>query len=121
MKFPALDGEARAVCAAAAVVVAASAAEAQPAPTFTHDIAPLVYAHCATCHRPGEIGPFSLLTYADVRQHARQIAEVTKNRVMPPWKPEPGRGEFLDSRALTADQIDVLQRWVAAGSPEGDL
>jgi hypothetical protein len=55
-----------------------------------------------------------------VRQHARQIAEVTRNRVMPPWKPEPGRGEFLDSRALTAEQIDVVQRWVAAGSPEGD-
>jgi Tfp pilus assembly protein PilF/mono/diheme cytochrome c family protein len=120
MKISGPSGEVRVSAAALAVLLAASAAEAQSAPTFTRDVAPLVYTHCATCHRPGEIGPFSLLTYADVRQHARQIAEVTRNRVMPPWKPEPGRGDFLDSRALTAEQIDVFQRWVAAGSPEGD-
>src|SRR5438876_161292 len=68
----------------------------QPAPpdaiAFCKDIAPVVFSHCAPCHRPGEAAPFSLLTYADVRKHARQIVEVTRSRYMPPWLPEPGFG-----------------------------
>ncbi len=91
-----------------------------PTATFSRDVAPIIHSRCASCHRPGEVGPFSLLTYADARQHARQIADVTRARLMPPWKPEPGKGEFLDSRALTTAEIDVIQRWVAAGAPEGD-
>jgi len=83
-------------------------------------VAPIVYGHCAVCHRPGEIGPFSLLTYDDVRRHARQIAEVTARRVMPPWKPDPGVGDFVDARVLSAAEIDTIARWVAEGAPEGD-
>src|SRR4051812_25000633 len=69
--------------------------------TFTKDIAPIVWRRCATCHRADEIGPFSLLTYDDVKRHATQIAAVTGRRVMPPWKPEPGNGDFQDPRRLS--------------------
>ena len=62
-------------------------AAAADKPTFSKDIAPIVFERCASCHRPGEIGPFSLLSYGDVRQHLTQIADVTRRRVMPPWKP----------------------------------
>jgi Tfp pilus assembly protein PilF len=92
---------------------------AQP-PTFAKDVAPIVRARCATCHRPGEIGPFNLITYDDVRRHASQIAAVTAARVMPPWKPLAGKGEFQDERRLTDGELETLQAWVAAGAPEGN-
>jgi tetratricopeptide (TPR) repeat protein/mono/diheme cytochrome c family protein len=106
----------------AVVLIAATAATAaaQSRPTFTKDIAPIVWTRCATCHRPGEIGPFSLLTYDDVRQRATLVAAVTARRIMPPWKPEPGKGEFQDERALTPHELESIQRWVANGAPEGD-
>ena len=92
------------------------------APTFADDIAPLVIEHCAPCHRPGEVAPFSLLTYDDVRRRARQIAEVTASRFMPPWKPEPGfGGPFLGSRRLSDADAALFRRWADAGAPAGDL
>ncbi|HEY6546820.1 MAG TPA: cytochrome c, partial [Vicinamibacteria bacterium] len=89
-------------------------------PTFNRDIAPLVFAHCAPCHRPGEAGPFSLLSYADVKARARLIAEVTQRRYMPPWPPKAGRGAFIGERRLRDDQIALLRQWVDSGAPEGD-
>ncbi|HEX9188226.1 MAG TPA: cytochrome c, partial [Vicinamibacteria bacterium] len=83
-------------------------------------MAPVVHRHCAACHRPGEAGPFSLLTYADVRQRARQIARVTARRYMPPWLPEPGHGDFVDARRLSDEEIALLGRWAEEGAPEGD-
>src|ERR1700722_5071579 len=71
-----------------------SLAHAQPRLTFSQDIAPIIWSRCASCHRPGEIGPFSLITYEDVRRHAAQIATVTARRIMPPWKPVEGKGSF---------------------------
>ncbi|MGD0631982.1 MAG: hypothetical protein ABR987_21840, partial [Terracidiphilus sp.] len=62
--------------------------------TWSHDVAPVLYAHCTTCHHPGGAGPFSLLTYADARRWAPQILSVTQSRFMPPWLPEPGYGDF---------------------------
>src|ERR1700683_2299539 len=76
--------------------------------TFSKHIAPLVFDHCAPCHRPGEAAPFSLLTYTDVRQHRTQIVQVTRQRYMPPWMPEPGHGDFSGSLRLTDQQIDLL-------------
>jgi hypothetical protein len=89
-------------------------------PTFNHDIAPILYKNCATCHRPGEVAPFSLLTYQDAVRHAKQIATVTHLRFMPPWKAEPGYGSFQNERRLTEEQIALIADWVANGSPEGD-
>jgi mono/diheme cytochrome c family protein len=89
-------------------------------PTFNKDIAPILYEHCATCHRPGEIAPFSLLSYQDAARRAKKIATVTTNHVMPPWKAEPGYGEFANERRLSDTQIARIGEWVRAGMPEGD-
>lgn len=89
-------------------------------PTFTRDIAPIIFDRCTECHRPGQSGPFSLRTYAEVKRRAADIAEVTKSRYMPPWLPAPGVVDLLNDRSLTTNQIDLIQRWVAAGAPEGD-
>ncbi|HTS27940.1 MAG TPA: tetratricopeptide repeat protein [Bryobacteraceae bacterium] len=88
--------------------------------TFSKDIAPLVFEHCAACHRPGEAGPFPLLTYDDVRKHAAQIVSVTQRRYMPPWLPEPGHGDFTGLGRLSAGQIALFARWVKDGTPLGD-
>ena len=97
------------------------AADAARAITFNRDIAPLVFEHCATCHRPGTAAPFSLLTYNDARPWARAIRQATLTGSMPPWKPQPGYGgPFLGDRRLTEAQIDLIARWVDAGAPAGD-
>jgi tetratricopeptide (TPR) repeat protein len=88
--------------------------------TFARDVAPIIFDHCGICHRPNGSGPFGLLTYPAARQHATQIATATKSRVMPPWKSEPGYGEFIGHRPLTDAEIDVMQQWLADGTPEGD-
>jgi tetratricopeptide (TPR) repeat protein/mono/diheme cytochrome c family protein len=92
-----------------------------PALTFSRDIAPIVFERCASCHRPGQAAPFSLLTYDDVRRRAQQIVEVTRRRYMPPWKPVTGYGgPFLDERRLTDREIQTIARWVEQGTPEGN-
>src|SRR5882762_694863 len=88
--------------------------------TFSRDVAPIMFQKCAGCHRPGQSAPFALLTYEEIKKHARQIAEVTQRRYMPPWLPEPGYGEFALDRRLSADQIAIFQRWVAEGAVEGN-
>ena len=103
-----------------ALVVWPSLADAQPRLTFTNDIAPIIWTRCASCHRPGEIGPFSLITYDDVRRHAAQIAAVTARRIMPPWKPVAGKGDFQSERRLSDPELQSLQQWIASGAPEGD-
>jgi len=89
--------------------------------TFNRDIAPIIFTSCASCHRPGEAAPFSLLTYEDVKRHARQIAEVTRTRNMPPWLPEPQELKFADEMRLSETQIDLIQKWMDQGAAEGDL
>ena len=88
--------------------------------TFTGDIAPILYKRCIGCHRAGEVGPFPLVSYADAAKRAPLIAQVTASRYMPPWKPEPGYGDFEGARALTRAEIDAIRRWARAGAPEGD-
>ena len=88
--------------------------------TFNRDIAPILFRSCAMCHRPGEAGPFSLLTYADAKKHARQIADVTRSRAMPPWLPEPQELKFADDLRLPDAEINLIQRWVEQGAVEGD-
>ena len=88
--------------------------------TFNKDIAPLLWQNCATCHRPNQLAPFSLVTFNDVRPRAREIARVVTSRRMPPWKAEPGHGNFVGDRRLTDAQIAVINQWIAEGSREGD-
>jgi tetratricopeptide (TPR) repeat protein/mono/diheme cytochrome c family protein len=88
--------------------------------TFNRDIAPILFRSCSTCHRPGEAAPFPLLTYSDVKKHARQIAEVTRSRAMPPWLPEPQELKFADELRLPDAEIERIESWVAQGAVEGD-
>ncbi|MBZ5556165.1 MAG: tetratricopeptide repeat protein [Acidobacteriia bacterium] len=91
-----------------------------PHPTFNRDIAPLVWDHCGGCHRPGQQGPFSLLSIQDVRQRARLIVTATSRHIMPPWLPEPGYGAFAGERRLRSEDVDRIAQWVKDGTPEGD-
>jgi hypothetical protein len=100
--------------------LAASVPAFAATPTFDKDIAPIVFKNCAVCHRPGEVAPFSLLDYRDVSKHAKQIAGVTEQKIMPPWKAEPGFGEFANDRHLTPEQIALFKKWAAASAPEGN-
>ncbi|HEY7189772.1 MAG TPA: tetratricopeptide repeat protein [Vicinamibacterales bacterium] len=111
--------------------------------TFNHDIAPILYEHCVTCHRPIREAngpnpqnpvnrpndpkdplcvagaPFSLLDYATARAHASEIVQATTTRAMPPWLPEPDV-HFAHERRLASDQIALIQRWAESGALEGD-
>ncbi|MBV9770025.1 MAG: hypothetical protein JOZ32_10670 [Bryobacterales bacterium] len=89
-------------------------------PNFNKDIAPILYSNCSTCHRPGEVAPFPLLTYQDAAKRASLIAGAVAGRFMPPWKAEPGFGDFAGARRLTDEQIALIQDWAKAGAPEGD-
>jgi tetratricopeptide (TPR) repeat protein len=103
------------------VLMNAAEARAQTGVTFTKDVAPILFAHCVTCHRPGDIGPFSLLTYQEARPWAAAIARAARTRTMPPWKPEPGYGgEFVGARRLSGADIETLERWASGGGVEGD-
>jgi hypothetical protein len=103
-----------------ALLVEATGASAADSLSFAKDIAPVVFEHCATCHRPGESGPFSLLTYTDVKKRARQIAEVTEKRLMPPWLPDGPIGQFLHDRRLSPSQVELFRQWYRTGAPEGN-
>jgi len=105
-----------------AVVVARDVAtpRAQGPITFSEHVAPIVFANCASCHRPGEAAPFSLLSYRDARPLAKAIATATASHAMPPWKAGPSDFAFANARQLSADQIATMQKWVADGALEGD-
>ncbi len=108
------------VLLAATLATCAGAAQGPQEPvTYSETIAPILSEHCARCHRPGGLGPFSLLEYGSVRDRAALIAAATRRRAMPPWKPDAPVGAFQGERRLTSDQIDLIARWAAAGAPEG--
>ena len=88
--------------------------------TFSADIAPILFRYCASCHHAGEAGPFPLVSYGDAKKHARQIAEVTRLRIMPPWLPEPGEAKFTDEQRLSTEQIASIGNWVEQGALEGN-
>jgi hypothetical protein len=87
--------------------------------TFTRDVAPIVFAKCAGCHRPGQMAPMSLRTYENVRPWAQAIKAKVLAREMPPWRADPRFGRFLNDRSLSQDDINTLVAWVDAGAPEG--
>src|SRR2546430_16883190 len=88
--------------------------------TFTKDVAPIFYKNCTTCHRPGELAPMSLLTFADARPWARSIHDHVTRGTMPPWHAVAAYGRFANERRRTEGEKDTIARWVAAGAPEGD-
>jgi peroxiredoxin/mono/diheme cytochrome c family protein len=101
------------------IAAAREPAKAGSGPVYYKDVLPILQNNCQVCHRPGEVGPFSLLTYKQAVAWADDIKEYTHNRTMPPWKPSDGK-EFLGDRRLSTKDIDTLARWVDAGCMEGD-
>ncbi|HEY6333794.1 MAG TPA: thiol-disulfide isomerase [Blastocatellia bacterium] len=88
--------------------------------TFAKDVAPILFAKCGDCHRPGEAAPMSLLTYKDARPWARAIREKVVTREMPPWHADPHVGVFSNDRRLSQAEVDTIAKWVDTGAKEGD-
>jgi len=88
--------------------------------TYANDVAEIVQAKCQSCHRPGEVGPFPLMTYEEVRRRATGIQEVVDLRRMPPWHADPRYGEFANDRSLTPEERATILAWIEQGAPEGD-
>lgn len=114
-------------CLAAGVLAAAHGTsgavvqERAEAVTFSRNIAPILFEHCVVCHRPGALGPMSLMSYQEVRPWARAIKDQVSARKMPPWMPEPGYGgPFIGNRRLTDEQVALIVRWLEEGTVEGN-
>jgi hypothetical protein len=117
--------------AATGLTVAIAAVSAAPAeqyaakpnagvPTFSKDVAPILYKNCTKCHRPGEIGPMSLLTYADARPWAKSIRDEVSEGNMPPWHADPRHGKFVNDRSLSQAEKDTIIKWANGKAPQGD-
>ncbi|MCY7409170.1 MAG: cytochrome c [Chitinophagales bacterium] len=89
--------------------------------TYAGEIAPLVYKHCSTCHRGGQPTPFSLLTFNDVAKRSLTIREIINKRIMPPWPADHTYTNFCEENYLTDEEIEMVNDWVDAGAPAGDL
>jgi len=97
-----------------------AAANMLAAPTFTKDVAPILYKSCAGCHRPGEMAPMSLLDYKSARPWAKAIREAVVSRKMPPWFADPHFGTFANDPRLSAEDLATIRAWVDSGAPEGN-
>ena len=86
-------------------------------PTFTKDVAPILQKNCQSCHRPGEAGPFSMLTYEDTRPWAGAIKLAVQQRIMPPWFADPQFGHFTNDRSLSQKDVDTIVAWVVPALP----
>ena len=89
-------------------------------PTYSHDIAPILFKHCATCHHLDDIAPMSLLNYAETKPWAASIKEAVLTRKMPPWKADPHVGKWSNDPSLTAEEINLIKAWADGGKPEGN-
>jgi mono/diheme cytochrome c family protein len=95
-------------------------AAAQAPVTFNKDVLPILQKNCQVCHRPGEIGPMSFLTYDSTRPYARAIKTAVTGKTMPPWFADPRFGHFRNERRLSDPEIATLAAWADAGAPEGN-
>ena len=109
------------VVAASTLQPASAFAQASPdRVTFNRDVLPILQKNCQTCHRPGEIGPMSFLTYESTRPWAKAMKEAVVTKKMPPWFADPRFGHFENERRLSDLDIKKIADWVDAGAPEGD-
>ena len=88
--------------------------------TYSADVARILQDRCQSCHRPGQVAPFSLLTYDDAVAHAAMIHEVVENRRMPPWHADPKIGQFLNNRRLSTGERATILAWVEQETPLGE-
>jgi len=101
-------------------ILTAAPPPAAPVPTFTKDVAPILYKNCTTCHRPGEIAPMSLLTYEDARPYAKAIRDEIGEGHMPPWHADAPAGTFENERRLSDEDKKTILDWIAGGAPRGN-
>src|SRR5215467_8891801 len=101
------------------LVATAATAICEPV-TFYKDVLAILQNRCQTCHRPGEIGPMPLRTYAETRPWAKAIRQAVLLRRMPPWSADPHFGAFRNDLSLPAREIDTLKTWVDTGAIAGD-
>jgi hypothetical protein len=104
----------------AGLAVHGAAQSQAAAPTFTKDVAPILFKNCTTCHRPGEIAPMSLLTYEDARPYARAMFEEVRDGHRPPWHAEAPEGTFTNERRLSDAEKNILMQWATNGAPKGN-
>lgn len=97
-----------------------AAGEPALAPTYSKDVAPILYKNCTGCHRPNDIAPMSLLTYKEARPWAAAIRQAVATRTMPPWHADPQFGHFANDPRLSEADIATLVAWAKAGAPEGN-
>ncbi|MES2524605.1 MAG: cytochrome c [Gemmatimonadota bacterium] len=96
--------------------------DAQPTePVFTKDVAPILNKNCASCHRPGGLGPFSLLDYDSAKANVADIKDAVKTGYMPPWHAEGPHGTFRNDRRLSALEKATILRWIDGGAKRGDM
>jgi hypothetical protein len=88
--------------------------------TFAADVAPILYKNCVSCHRPGGIGPFSMLNFDTVAGRVKDIADVLHEGKMPPWHAVAPPGTFRNERRITDAEKRTILRWIATGAPLGD-
>ena len=105
---------------ATAALLVATAAGAAETPTFSGDVAPILFEKCVQCHRPNQAAPMSLLSYREARPWARGMARAVENGDMPPWSAESEHVVFRNDLSLSAEQIATIVDWAAGGAPEGD-
>jgi len=89
--------------------------------TYAEHVAPVLQAHCVSCHREGDIGPMDLSTYEDAAAWADMIVEVTQNRTMPPWHATQDHAKFANDRTLSEKELSILEQWATGGTESGDL
>lgn len=89
-------------------------------PTWAADVAPIVYANCAQCHRPQGPGPFHLLSYDDALERVDRIRRAVSADRMPPWLPSHETVALADERRLSPFEKQTVLAWIEAGAPRGD-
>jgi hypothetical protein len=109
-----------ALLACLAISTAARAADTASVPTFTRDVAPILYSNCVVCHRPGEVAPMSLITYQNARPWARAIKNKVVAREMPPWGAAADSLKMANDRSLSPKDVETIVKWADAGAPKGD-
>ena len=105
---------------ASALAFSQASAPSRSAPSFYKNVLPILQQKCQSCHRPGEIAPFPLLTYKQTKSWAGAIRSDVASRKMPPWFADSCCGHFANDPSLTAAQIQTIEDWVQAGALEGD-
>ena len=105
---------------AATAILAATAGGAAETPTFSRDVAPILFEKCVQCHRPNQAAPMSLLSYREARPWARGMARAVENGDMPPWSAESEHVVWKNDLSLSPEQIATITSWATGGAPEGD-